>query len=155
MLSKSTIYKQKKKFFALVSISLCLLLPTLIFYKITPKSQKCNSSCFNLKKQRGYIRLSMWFRRQKGKQRRKSRRKPKDRQLQKKRRRRRECWNISNDSKTRCQRKRPPYWRGLKDPRLQDSNTRRSLLEIRRGNSSLRRLKGGNKRNTIGAPQLR
>ena len=49
-------------------------------------------------------------------------------------------------------RKRPPYWRELKDPRLQDPSKRRSLLEMRRDNSPLRRLGGSNWGSTTGVP---
>jgi len=40
MVSGSTIHKQKRKFFALVSVSSCLSLPTPIFHKIIPRSWK-------------------------------------------------------------------------------------------------------------------
>jgi len=40
MVPRSTIHKQKKKFFALVSVSLCLPLPTLIFHKTMPRFLK-------------------------------------------------------------------------------------------------------------------
>ena len=37
MVPRSTIHKQKRKFFALVSVSLCLLLLPLTFHKTTPR----------------------------------------------------------------------------------------------------------------------
>jgi len=40
MVPKSKIHKQKRKFFALVSISLCLLLPPPTFHKIMLRSSK-------------------------------------------------------------------------------------------------------------------
>jgi len=40
-------------------------------------------------------------------------------------------------------------------PQQQDPNARRLPLEMRRGNSPPRRLKGGNKRSTVEALQLR
>jgi len=53
----------------------------------------------------------------------------------------------------RPRRKKPPYWRELKDPRSWDPNVRRSPPEIRRGNGLLRRLKGSNKESTTEALQ--
>jgi len=43
----------------------------------------------------------------------------------------------------------------VKDLRSQDPNARRSPPEMRRNNSSLRRLKGNNRESTAGVLQLR
>ena len=48
--------------------------------------------------------------------------------------------------------KRPPYWRGLKNPRLWGPSTKTLLPETRRGNSPLRRLKGSNQGSTTEVP---
>ena len=107
MVPRSTIYKQKRKFFALVSVSSCLLPPSPTFHNMTPKSlknstKKYSSSCFNWRKEWSYIGLSMQLRKQGGKQRKRLGRKPRGRGLQRRKRRRRECWSISNNSGTRC-----------------------------------------------------
>ena len=94
MVPRSTIYKSRRKFFALVFVLSYLPPPTPIFHKMMLRSLKSrgikrsSSSCFNLRKQQGYIGLSTWLRRQREKWRRRSRRKLRDRELQRKRRRR-------------------------------------------------------------------
>jgi len=105
-----TIHKWKRKFFALVSISLCLPLHTPIFHKIKPRflkssgkrysggTRRSSGSWSNWKKQQSYIRLSMQLRKQRGKQRSKPKKRPKNRGLW----RRRRSWSISNNSGTRC-----------------------------------------------------
>ena len=126
---RSTIYKQKRKVFAFVSISLCLPPSLLTFPKIMPKylkssskkssgdMRRSNSSWSNWKKQQSHIRLSMWLRRQG--------RKLRGEELYKRRRRRGEHWSTSNNSRTRCLRKMLLFWRALKGPRLQNLSTRR------------------------------
>ena len=165
MVPRSTIHKQKRKFFALVSVSLCLPLPTPTFPKMTLKCSKnsavrCNNSMrrssslsFDCKRQQKPIVQSMQLRNPEEKQRPKPRKRPRDRGLQRRRRERRGQWNISSDSRTRCQKKRPPYWRGLKDPRSWGLSKKRLLLETRRGNSPPRRLGGSNQGNTMEVPQ--
>ena len=165
MVSGSTIHKQKRKFFALVSVSSCLPPPTPTFYKTILRflkssgkrysrdMKRSSSSYFNSRKQQSYVGLSVQLRRQGGKWRRRPRRKPRNRELWRKRRRRRGCWSTSNDSEMRCQRKKLSYWRRLKNPRLWGLNARRLPPEIRRGNSSLRRLKKSNRRSTTEVPQ--
>ena len=94
MVPRSTIHKQKREFFALVSVLLCLPLPTPTFHKmmlryLKSSSKRCSSSCFNSRKWWDYIGLSAWLRRQGRKWRRKSGRKLKGRELQRRRRGRR------------------------------------------------------------------
>ena len=58
--------------------------------------------------------------------------------------RRRRSWGISNNSGMRYSKKKLLFWKGLKDPRLQNPNTRKLLPEMRRGNSLLKRLERNN-----------
>ena len=157
MVPRSTIHKQKKEFFALVSVSLCLPLPTPTFPRMTLKCSRssagrCNNSMrrsrgpsFNYKRQCKPIVQSVWLRKPGEKWRPKPRKKQRGRELWRRRRERRGQWNISSDSRTRCQRKR------LKDPKLQGPSARRSLLEMRKGNSPSRRLE----ESTAEVPQSR
>ena len=156
MVPRSTIYKQKREFFALISVSLCLSLPTLTFPRMTLKCQRssarrCNSSMrrsrgpsFNCKRQWKPVMQSMLLRKPGEKRRPRPRKRPRGREKGGR-------WSISSDSGTRCQRKRPPYQRGLKDSRLWGPSTRRLLPEIRRGNGPPKRLEGS----TAEVPQLR
>jgi len=101
MVSRSTIHKLKKKFFALVSVLLCLPPPTPIFHKTMLRSLKSSSKRYsggmrssssswsNWKKQQSYVRLSMWLRRQGEKQRKRPGRKLRGKGLWRRRRRRR------------------------------------------------------------------
>ena len=128
IVSGSTIHKQKRKFVALISVPSYFPLPTPIFYKMMLRfwknsGKKCSggirsssSSYFNLRKQQGYIRLSIQLRRQGVKQRKRPRRKLKGRELQRRRRGRGRQQSISNSSETRYQRKRLLYWRGERVP---------------------------------------
>ena len=161
MVPRSTIHKQKRKFFALVFVSLCLSLSSLIFLKITLKClrssavrysnnmRKSSSPFFNYKRQQRSIVQIVWLIKPGEKQRLKLRKGPKNRKLQ----RRRKSQSIPNDSGTRCQRKRLLYQRGLKDPRLWNPSTRKLLLEIRRGNGPPKRLERSNWGSTAEVPQ--
>ena len=163
MIPRSTIHKQKRKFFALVSVLSCLPPPTLIFHETIPRflkssskkysrgTRRSSSSWSNWKKWQSYIGLSMQLRRLERKQRKRLRRKLKGSELWRRRRERGGWWSTSNSSETRCQRKKLPYWNRLKDSRSWDPNVRSSPLETRRNNGPPRRLKGSNKRSTMGA----
>jgi len=108
MVPRSTIHKQKKKFFALVPISLCFLPPTPIFLKTTLKClrssiMKCsdgmrrsNSSSFICKRQLRPVVQSIQLRKPEERQRPKLRKRLKSGGLQKRR-----SWSIFNDSGTR------------------------------------------------------
>jgi len=109
MVPRSTIHKQKRKFFALVFVSLYLLLPPLTFLKTMLKCSRSSavrysngmrsssSSSFNYKRQQRPIMQSMQLRKPGEKQRPKPRKRPKNRRL-----RRRRSWSTSNSSRTRC-----------------------------------------------------
>ena len=112
MVPRLTIHKQKRKFFALVSVSLCLLLPPPTFLKMTLNCLRSSSShSFDCKRQWRPIVQSVWLRKPGEKWRPKPRKRQKNRELQ----RRRRSWSTSNNSWTRCERKRPPYWRCCDD----------------------------------------
>jgi len=114
MVPKSTIYKWRRKFFALVSVLPCLPPPTPIFHKTMPRflkssgkrysrsTRKSSGSWSNWKKWQSYIRLSIQLRRLEGKQRKRLRKKLRGSKLWRRRRERKEQWSTSNSSKTRC-----------------------------------------------------
>jgi len=86
MVPGSTIHKQKRKFFALVSVSLCLSLPPPTFLKTTLKclrssTMRCSSLSFDCKRQWRPVVQSMWLRKPGEKQRPKPRKRPKNRGL--------------------------------------------------------------------------
>jgi len=85
MVPRSTIYKWKRKFFALVSISSYLSPLSLIFHKMMPKFLKCSKNI------RRSSEITSGLRRQGGKQRKRLGRKSGGRGLQRRRRRRRGC----------------------------------------------------------------
>ena len=93
MVPRSTIHKQKKEFFALVSVSLCLPLPTPTFPRMTLKCSRssagrCNNSMrrsrgpsFNYKRQCKPIVQSVWLRKPGEKWRPRPRKRPRGRGL--------------------------------------------------------------------------
>jgi len=114
MVPRSTIHKQKRKFFTLVSVLLCLLLPTPTFHKTTPRplkssgkrcsggTRRSSSPSFDCKRQQKPVMQSVQLRRLGEKQRLEPRKRPRDRGLWRRRRGRRGQWNISSNSGTRC-----------------------------------------------------
>jgi len=114
MVPKSTIHKQKRKFFALVSVLLCLLLPPLTFHKMTLRplkgsSKRCSRGMrrsrdpsFDCKRQRKPIVQSMQLRKLGEKQRPRLRKRPRGRGLRRRRKGRRGRGSTSSDSGTKC-----------------------------------------------------
>ena len=158
---------EKRVFFALVSVLSCLLPPILIFPRTTLKcsrssAMRCNdgmrrssSSSFDCKRQRKPIVQSVQLRKPGEKRRPRLRKRPRGRGLWRRRRERREQGSTSSDTRMRCYRKRPSYWRGLKDPRSQGPSARRSPQEMSRSNGPSRRLEGSNWGSTVGVLQSR
>ena len=166
MVSKSTIYKQKRKVFTFSSVSSCLPLFPPTSSKIMLRclkssairyskgTRRSNSSWFVWKKQWRPVVQSMQLRKQEKRQRPRQERKPKSKDLQK-RRKKRKRQSISNNSRMRYQQRILLSQRIQKIPRLQKLNIRRLPQRTGRGNSLLRIPKGSSQKSTIEVPQLR
>jgi len=114
MVPRSIIHKQKRKFFALVSVLSCLPPPTPTFPRTTLKCSRssagrCNdgmrrssSPSSGYKGQCKSVMQSVQLRRLGEKRRPELRKRPRDRGLRRRRRGRRGRWNISSDSGMRC-----------------------------------------------------
>jgi len=114
MVPRSTIHKQKRKFFALVSVLLCLPPPPPTFHKTTPRplkssGKRCSGGIrrsrgpsFSCKRQRKPIMQSVQLRKPGEKRRPRPRKRPRGRGLQKRRRGRRGRGSTSSDFRTRC-----------------------------------------------------
>ena len=161
MVPRSTIYKQKRKFFC-SCFYIIISSPALSdisqnntemlessAMKCSNSIRKSNSPSFICKRQQRPIMQSIQLRKPGERQRPKPRKRLKNRELQ----RRRRSWSTSNDSRTKCQRKKPPFWKRLRDPRSQDLSVRKLPPEMRRGNSFSRRLKESNQGSTAEIPQ--
>ena len=94
MVPRSTIYKQKRKFFALVSVLLCLPPPLPTFHKMTPRplkssgkrcsggTKRSRGSSFDCKRQWKPVMQSVWLRKPGEKWRPRPRKRPRGRGLQ-------------------------------------------------------------------------
>jgi len=114
MVPRSIIHKQKREFFALVSVLLCLPLPIPTFHKTTPRSLKSSSKrcsggmrrsrgpSFDCKRQQNPVVLSVRLRKPEEKQRPRPKKRLRDRGLRRRRRGREGQGSTSSDSGTRC-----------------------------------------------------